>query len=119
MKIVCLIPVRLNSKRIKNKNFIKIKNLTLLELVCKKIVKSKYISNFYIASEKSNKVQNLVEKNKKINYFARSKKSSTHIAKTEIVIKEFIKKIDCDLVVLVQVTNPFVSYKYLDEAIIK
>ena len=53
------------------------------------------------------------------NYFARSKKSSTHIAKTEIVIKEFIKKIDCDLVVLVQVTNPFVSYKYLDEAIIK
>ena len=117
MKIACLIPLRLNSKRIKNKNFIRIKKFTLLELVYNRIVKSKYIDKFYIASEKSTKVEKFVKNKMKTYIFSRSKKSSTDNAKTEIVIKEFLKKTECDLIVLVQITNPFINFKYIDRAI--
>ena len=119
MNIACLIPIRLNSQRIKNKNFIKIKKQNLLELICKNISKSKYINNFFIASTSIKKIKSLTDRNKKILFFKRSKKSSSKFAKTELVIEEFVRKNNFDIIVLVQATNPFIKSKYIDEAIKK
>ena len=119
MKVVCLIPIRLNSSRIKNKNFKIIKNQTLLEYVCKRIIKSNFIDNIYIASTNKKKINTIINKYKKLKYFERSKKSSRKNSKTEEVIKEFTKKVKSDLVVLVQITNPFINNICIDEAIRK
>ena len=119
MKVVCLIPIRLNSSRIKNKNFKIIKNQTLLEYVCKRIIKSNFIDNIYIASTNKKKINTIINKYKKLKYFERSKKSSRKNSKTEEVIKEFTKKVKSDLVVLVQITNPFINNICIDQAIRK
>ena len=61
-KIACLIPVRSNSKRIRNKNIKKINNEPLIKYVCKNIFKSKLIDDYYIASDDYkiyNKIGNL------------------------------------------------------------
>ena len=103
LRISCIIPIRANSKRIKNKNFRKINKIPLVKFVLNNIQNSKYIDDFYVASEKLNNV----------------KKSSTQMAQTEVVIKELLKKIKTDILILVQATNPFVKSKYLDNAIEK
>ena len=116
-KIICLIPIRSKSKRIKNKNFTKINGTPLIKYVLNNIKQSKYIDKFYIASDNLAKVKKIINENNKIQLFLRSKKSSTSIAQTEIVINEFLKKKNMDILVLVQATNPFIKYMYLDSAI--
>ena len=116
-KISCLIPIRSNSKRIKNKNFTKIKNVPLIKFVLQNICKSKYIDDYFIATDNLHKVSKIIKKNNKIRFFLRSKKSSSAIAQTEVVISEFIKQKNVDIVVLVQATNPFIKNIYLDQAL--
>ena len=119
LRISCIIPIRINSKRIKNKNFRKINKVPLVKFVLNNIQNSKYIDEFYLASEKFNRVKKIINKKKNINFFLRSKKSSSGSAKTEVVIDEFLKKKETDIIVLVQATNPFIKSVYLDGAIKK
>lgn len=119
LRISCIIPIRINSKRIKNKNFRKINKVPLVKFVLNNIQNSKYIDEFYLASEKFNRVKKIINKKKNINFFLRSKKSSSGSAKTEVVIDEFLKKKETDIIVLVQATNPFIKSLYLDGAIKK
>ena len=51
MKITCLIPARSGSKRIKNKNIIKFQNSNLLKFVVEKIIDSKFIDTFVLATD--------------------------------------------------------------------
>ena len=117
-KILCLIPARSGSKRIKNKNIININNKPLIKFVCEKISKSKFISYFFVASDKKNIFKTL-KLDKKFRFFHRSKKSSTRTAKTEEVVLEFLKKenLNSEIIILLQLTNPFIDYKILDKAI--
>ena len=119
-KIVCFIPVRSKSKRLKNKNILKINGNPLIKVVCKNIIKSKLINEFYIGSD-SYKIYNQIGKLKsKIFFFHRSNKSSTSLAPSELAIKEFLnKKKDIDIIVFLQATNPFVNYLDLDQALKK
>jgi N-acylneuraminate cytidylyltransferase len=117
-KIACIIPVRSGSKRIKNKNIVKIGKIPLIKLVCKKIIKSKIINSFFIASDDIKIYQKIGEYKKKVTFFKRSKKSSTSNAQSEIVIEEFLDKYKkFDIIVFVQVTNPFVNHYHLDKAL--
>lgn len=118
-KIVnCLIPVRSGSKRIKNKNIKKINGLPLVKYVCANIIKSKKVDRFYLATDKLDIYNKLDNLKKKIFFFKRSKKSASDYAQTEIVIEEFINKENIKgIIVLVQVTNPFINFKHIDEAI--
>ena len=119
LRISCIIPIRTNSKRIKNKNFRKINKIPLVKFVLNNIQNSKYINDFYVASDKLDNVKKIIKNKKNINFFLRSKRSSTEIAQTEIVINEFLKKREIDILVLVQATNPFIKSIYLDNAIEK
>ena len=68
LRISCIIPIRINSKRIKNKNFRKINKVPLVKFVLNNIQNSKYIDEFYLASEKFNRVKKIINK-KKISIF--------------------------------------------------
>ena len=115
MKIYALLPLRKGSSRIKNKNYKIINNKPLYKTVLDEALKSKYISKVFIATND----KSINSYNKKMIIFPRSKKSSTSKAQTEIVVKEFLLKNNCDYLILIQATNLFLKRKHLDEAINK
>ncbi len=119
-KIICIVPARSGSKRIKNKNIIKFKSTTLIDFICKKIQSSKLINHFFIATDKK-KIFDSIKNKKKFLFYKRSKNSATDRSKTEKVILELLKKTKttCNIIILVQLTNPFLNYKILDNAIKK
>ena len=61
-KVLIVIPARGNSKRLKNKNILPIKNLPMFLYVIKKIQKSKYNPRIVVSSE-SKKIIDLCKKN--------------------------------------------------------
>tara|TARA_B110000027_G_C16074655_1_gene280776 strand:+ start:114 stop:761 length:648 start_codon:yes stop_codon:yes gene_type:complete len=115
MIINALIPLRSKSKRIKNKNIQILKNKPLYKIVLDEALKSKLITNVFIATDDSN----IKSYNKKMKIFSRSKKSATNKAQTEIVINEFLLKNNCDYLIVIQATNPFLKKEHLDRAIMK
>ncbi len=119
-KIACLIPVRSNSKRIKNKNIVKINSQPLIKYVCNNISNSKLINDFFIASDDKKIYQKIGNLKKKFRFFKRSQRSAKDNSPTEMVIKEFLEnKNNIDIIILVQITNPFINSKQIDSALKK
>ena len=119
-KIACIIPARSGSKRIKNKNLTKINKKHLVEFVFNKILKSKMIDDFYLATDKKIVYDKIGKLKNKVKFFHRSKKSSTSHAKSELVLQEFLSVYkNYEIIIFVQATNPFINYLYLDDAIKK
>ena len=50
-KICCLIPVKKNSKRLKNKNFLKLDNKTIFEKTLEKALNSKIFDEIIVSSD--------------------------------------------------------------------
>ena len=119
-KIVCLIPARSGSTRIYNKNIIKINNKSLISYALNSAIKSKLVEKVYVSTN-TKKIRNVVRKfsSKKIIITSRSKKSETQHAKTELLLNEFCNRFEFDILVLLQLTNIFISSKILNMAINK
>jgi len=119
VKITCIIPARSGSKRIKNKNIIKFKKTNLLKFVIKEIINSKIINKFVLASDSSLYYSRLDNLKNKVVFFQRGKSSSKDNSSSESVIVEYLKKTkdDSDIIILLQVTNPFITKNQLDSAI--
>ena len=120
MKIYALIIARGGSKTIKNKNLVKVNKFPLIKYVLKEASKSKYIEKTFIMTD-SVKIKNTVN-NFKLNdveVMSRSKKSATDTAQSEIAINEFINKVDCELIVFIQLTNIFIKSQDIDLALNK
>ena len=118
--IIALIPAKYNSKSIKNKNLKKIGDKSLIEIAIDETKKSKQISKIYLNSE-SNIIAKIARK-KKINFFQRDKKLSKKNTGSNLVIKDFIKKLklkDNDILIYLQPTSPFRKIKHIDESIKK
>jgi len=97
--VICIIPLRSQSKSVKNKNIKKILDVPLCVYVLSAAIKSKLFSKIIIASDSSKYfsiinyyIKKLHLNHKNIFFFNRSKKSSTDYAKTELVLHEIIKK---------------------------
>ena len=105
MIINALIPLRDGSVRIKNKNFKVLKKKLLYKIVLDEALKSKKISKVFVATN-NNKIKSY---NKKMIIFPRSKKSESNTAQTETVVREFLLKNNCDFLILIQATNPFLK----------
>ena len=119
-KIACIIPARSGSSRIKNKNLIKINNKYLIKFVFEKILKSKRINSFFLATDKKLIYNKIGKLRNKVSFFHRSKKSSTAKAKSELVLEEFLSVYkDFEIIVFVQATNIFINHFHLDNAIEK
>lgn len=120
MKIYCIIPARGGSKRIKNKNLIKIKETPLLQFSLESAKKSKYINKIFVSSND----KKILDFSKKfdVNIIKRNESISKDKSKTEEAIDEFILKLKKnndlpDLVVLLQPTSPFRHIKDIDNCI--
>ena len=60
-RVLIIIPARLGSKRLKNKNILPIKNLPMFIYVAKEAIKSRFKPEVYVSSE-SEKILNICKK---------------------------------------------------------
>ena len=121
-KYLVLILARKNSKRLKNKNILKLNNKPLISWTLNKLLKIKPLFSDIIVSSDSEIIQKIVEKNNFI-FIKRPKKYSTDkvsseasaIHATNYYVKKYKKKID--YVILLQPTSPFRKNSTIKKAI--
>ncbi len=123
MKILCLIPARHKSKRLRNKNFIKINGKFLIEWT---LLLSSKIKDFdeIVLSTDYKEIFKIKKKYPKISFQKRPKRISTDKTKMESVIKYTLlelKKIgkNFDAVVVLQPTSPLRKIRTVVQAINK
>lgn len=119
-KILCIIPARGGSKTIKNKNLLKLGNLTLIEHAIKYAKTYKHFDNIILNSD-SKKILKIGKKYN-IDIFKRKKKYSSDKSLIAFTIHEtlnFFKKknIFFDIVVLLEPTCPFRKIDHLKKCI--
>ena len=117
-KNIIIIPARGGSKRLRNKNILKICNLPMFLLVAKEAKKSKYFQEVYVSSD-SKKILDICKHNK-IKFIIRPKRLSGDIVEKQDVIvhsvKFLSKKMSVGDVVSLQPNSPEFKYKDLNKA---
>ena len=122
IEYLTIIPARRNSQRIKRKNLLKIKKKELIKYTIESAIKSNQRKNIWISSD-DEKVK-VISNRYKINFFQRSKKTSSSTASTESVVEEFLNKIygvnyekKVKNIIILQPTSPLRTHKHIKEAI--
>lgn len=117
--MIAVIPLRSQSKRIRNKNIKLLWGKPLFYWSIKAASLSKSIKQIIVATD-SEKYIKLIKsfKFKNIFFYKRSERSSKANSKSEYVLKECIlsQKKFADYFFLIQVTNPFLKSKDIDKA---
>lgn len=112
-KMVAMIPARLGSKRVKNKN------LRLLDgkpLVCHVIAKAKEAGVFdeiYLNSE-AEVFSGLAEK-EGIKFYKRPKELANDDATNDMFVLDFINNVKCDIIIQINPTSPLLSVREIKE----
>jgi CMP-N-acetylneuraminic acid synthetase len=116
MKIVCIIPIKLNSVRLPNKNIKILNNEPLCSYIFKTICKIESIDEIYCFCSDENIKKYLPDK---IRFLKRDKTLDTDETKINDVYKMFINKIDADIYVSTHVTSPFLTKETINICIKK
>tara|TARA_B100000963_G_scaffold361088_2_gene394780 strand:- start:546 stop:2573 length:2028 start_codon:yes stop_codon:yes gene_type:complete len=113
MNFICIVQARSNSKRFKNKIFKKINNKSILEIIIKRLRKSKKIKNI-IVSTTNNKIDNKVIslcKKLNLNYYRGSERN---------VLKRFFEtsvKFQAENIIRITADCPLVDWETIDKMI--
>ena len=107
MKIVAMIPARLGSKRIKHKNLRLLDGKPLVSHVIEKCKEADIFSEIYINSE--SELFKDIANDFSVQLYLRDPIFATDDATNDQFIFDFIKHIDCDIVVQVNPTSPLVQ----------
>jgi len=120
-KIIIIIPARLGSQRLKNKNILPIKNVPMVAYVAQEAQKSKHAPTIFISSE-SEVVRKICIKYH-LNFIKRPKNLSKKFVEKQEVIVHAVKyvhkkfKYKPQIVISLQCNSPEFEYKDLDVAI--
>ena len=116
-KIVsALLPVKAFSQRIKNKNIKYLGKYTLLERKILQLKKSKLIDKIYVGSD-SDFILKMAEELGAIPIDRDPKACDESQASANLMIKDFVDKVETDIAVWVHITNPFIYGEHYDQAI--
>jgi len=115
MKIVGMIPARLGSTRVKNKNLRKINKKPLIQYIIDSSLKSEYLDEIYINSE-APIFKEIADKNN-IQFYLRDVFLATDTATNDDFALDFINNIECDILVQLLPTSPFLSAEEIDRFI--
>ncbi len=121
VRTFAIIPARVGSKRLKNKNFIKFNGRPLINWTIDQAIKCKNINKIIISTD-SKKFIKKISKHNRIIASLREKKLSSDKALIEDVIVEEVKKhklFDYDNLILLQTTSPLRQTQFIDNSIKK
>ena len=114
-KVIAILPMRLGSKRVKNKNIRKINNKLLFEYILNTLQQSKHIDEIVINTDIPKYFFKHV-KRKNITFINRNKKLRGNCNMNE-VIKDTLNQIQGNIFIQTHATNPLLNFKTLDKAI--
>ena len=106
MKKVCVIPARLGSQRLKQKNLLMINNKSLVKLCAEKCLSSGRFDEVYINSE-SNLILN--EAPAGCLKYKRNPDFANSIATSEDFIRDFVQNIECDYLFQIHTIAPLIT----------
>ena len=107
MKIVCMIPARSGSQRVKKKNLRLIDGKPLISYVLKTLADINIFDDIYINSE--DQIFENIAKKFNIKFYKRDAILSNDSATNDQFALDFINNIKCDLLVQVLPTSPFIT----------
>lgn len=96
-EIICMIPARIGSERLKRKNLILINKKPIISYVIEIAKKTKKFKNIYLNSDHI--IFEKIAKKNKVNFYLRDKEFATSNTKSDFVVYDFIKNIDCKYIV--------------------
>ena len=112
MKIVAMVPARMGSKRIKSKNLRFLDGKPLIEHVLGTLSRVQVFDEIYINSE--DEVFSEIADKYGINYYKRPDYLSSDEATNDEFTHEFLSNIDCDILIQVLPTSPFITQKEIE-----
>jgi CMP-N-acetylneuraminic acid synthetase/quercetin dioxygenase-like cupin family protein len=107
MKVVGMIPARLGSKRVKNKNLRLINGKPLIEYVLETIKKLDKFDEVYINSE--DEIFSGIAEKYSFKFYKRSPHLSTDKATNDEFAYDFLKNVECDVLVQILPTSPLLN----------
>lgn len=117
MKIIAMIPARLGSTRIKNKNIRLLGNKPLIQHIADNAKQSKILNDIYINSE--NLIFKEISNNLNIKFYHRPENLSTDEATNDDFALNFLKNIECDILIQLLPTSPFLTTQEIDNFILE
>jgi len=115
MKIIGMIPARLGSTRVKNKNLRIIDDKPLIQHIVDAAKESKFLDEIYINSE--SEIFRGISKTSNINFYNRDEALSTNKSTNDDFAIDFINNIDGDILIQLLPTSPFITTMEIDSFI--
>ena len=114
MKTVALIPIKLNSQRLKNKNILPLAGHPLCWHICNSLINAKGIDEVYVYCSDEAIKQYLPEG---VIFKQRDKKLDGDLVKGFDIYRSFINEVDSDVYVLAHTTSPFIKTTSVENAL--
>lgn len=114
MKAVALVPIKLNSQRLPNKNILPIAGHPLCWHVCNSLLHTQGIDEVYVYCSDEEVVQYLPEGTK---FKQRDKRLDGDLIKGFDIYRAFIEEVDADVYVLAHTTSPFIKVSSIENAL--
>ena len=115
MKIVGMIPARLGSTRVKNKNLRLIDNKPLIQYILDSAKDSKYLDEIFINSE--GEMFNDIAQRNQVKFYQRSQALASDTATNDDFALDFIDNVECDILIQLLPTSPFLTTTEIDSFI--
>lgn len=115
MKVVSIVPIKLNNERLPNKNLRSFTNgRPLITYILETLLKVKNIDEHYVFCSSEAIIPHIPDS---IKFLKRSESLDTKTTTSNDILKEFTDKIDADIYVLAHATSPFISDKSIEKGV--
>ena len=115
MKIVAMVPIKLNSERVKEKNLRRFcDGKPLVRFILEALKKSKYIDEIYVYCSNDKIKDYLIDG---VRYLQRPEFLDLNISNCNDIIREFIREVNADYYVVSHATAPFTKPESIDKCI--
>lgn len=114
-KVVSMIPIKLNSERVKDKNIRPFfDGKPLIDFISKTILKSRYLDEIYVYCS-DDKIESYIPEG--IRFLKRPKFLDGNNCNCNDIIREFMKIVDADIYSVNHTTAPFTTIENIDKCI--
>ncbi len=114
MKVVALVPIKLNSQRLPHKNILPLAGHPLCWHICNSLVKAQGIDEVYVYCSDDAVTQYLPEG---VRFKRREKWLDGDTVKGFDIYRSFINEVDADVYVLAHTTSPFIKIDSIENAL--
>ena len=116
MRIVALVPSRLNSERLPSKNIKKLGGISLVNYTMRALNQVPLIDESVVfASEPS--ICEFIQHGLEFTFLERPQYLDSQDAKIQDIIREFLRKDKADIIVLLHITSPFLKHETISDCI--